>query len=89
MSSLSKQRQARDRKEARILAHCKKLLQRYACDAQTIAAQCHLAGIDGVEPGDVRNVMKTPEALQAFDRVRSPIGRIEWVCKGQRGFGWR
>jgi len=74
------ERKARDQKYERIIERCKGLLFRYSCDAQTIRNQCYLVGID-VEVKDVRNAMKSPEALHLFQRVRAPNGRIEWILR--------
>ena len=82
-------RKAREEKYTRIVDHCKGLLRLYPCDAQTIAAQCQISGMPDVAVNDVRNALKSPEALQAFDRVRSPIGRVEFICKGEKGLGAR
>jgi isopenicillin N synthase-like dioxygenase len=73
-----KERKARDQKHALIIERCKGLLRHYHCDAQTIAAQCQVVGLE-VEVSDVRSAMKSPEALALFRRVRAPMGRIEWV----------
>ena len=75
-----KERQARDEKYALILERCKGLLFRCHCDAFTIRNQCYLVGLD-VEVKDVRNAMKSPEALHLFQRVRAPNGRIEWILR--------
>jgi hypothetical protein len=80
MERRRKERQARDQKYERIIERCKGLLFRYSCDAFTIRNQCYLVGLD-VEVKDVRNAMKSPEALHLFQRVRAPSGRIEWILR--------
>jgi hypothetical protein len=72
------ERKVRDQKHTAIIERCKALLRHYHCDAQTIAAQCQVVGLE-VEVSDVRSAMKSPEALALFRRVRAPMGRIEWV----------
>ena len=74
------ERKAREEKYALIIKRCKGLLFRYHCDAFTIKDQCHLVGLE-VEVKDVRNAMKSPEALHLFQRVRAPNGRIEWILR--------
>jgi isopenicillin N synthase-like dioxygenase len=73
-----KERKARDQKHALIIERCKGLLRHYHCDAQTIAAQCQVVGLE-VEVSDVRSAMKSPEALALFRRTRLAAGRVEWV----------
>ena len=72
------ERKARDQKHALIIERCKGLLRHYHCDAQTIAAQCQVVGLD-VEVKDVRSAMRSPEALALFRRTRLAAGRVEWV----------
>ena len=68
------------RKDKWIINICKGLLAQHATDAQTIAFTLQRTGAD-VQENDVRNAMKTPEALALFQRVRAPSGRIEWIRK--------
>jgi len=74
------ERKAREEKYALIIKRCKGLLFRYHCDAFMIKDQCHFVGLE-VEVKDVRNAMKSPEALHLFQRVRAPTGRIEWILR--------
>jgi len=79
-----KERKERDQKHALIIKRCKGLLRHYHCDAQTIAAQCQIVGLD-VEVKDVRSAMKSPEALALFRRTRLAAGRVEWVVRDVQG----
>ena len=72
------ERKARDQNHALSLERGKGLLRHYHCDAQTIAAQCQVVGLD-VEVKDVRSAMRSPEALALFRRTRLAAGRVEWV----------
>ena len=73
-------RAAREQKDKWIINICKGLLAQHATDAQTIAFTLQRTGAD-VQENDVRNAMKTPEALALFQRVRAPSGRIEWILR--------